>query len=329
MQTALVRAALRAGAGRACAGYHIGLTPAADSIERVLHDVLGQPVTIGIFLGPPRANLKPVLQVLDRRDGRLLAIAKVGLTALTRQLAETEAQALTHLAVRRSPALATPELLHFGYWRGHTVLVQSALELERTPLSIDRTVRDLAMREVALHNGVTTGPLQGSSYLAGLERRLTSLSGTGPSDGLRQALRAAAEGVARFGSWHGDWTPWNMAVRHGRALVWDWERYGRDVPLGFDALHYAFMLALRSKGGSTDAGLALLRSCSEILRPFGVRGPEAKRIALFYMLDLAIRYLADRQAETGVSGDDVTQWLKPVLSVVRIEGISEVGGSDG
>ncbi len=32
------------------------------------------------------------------------------------------------------------------------------------------------------------------------------------------------------------------------AMVWDWERFDIDVPVGWDALHYAFQSKVRLNG---------------------------------------------------------------------------------
>lgn len=319
VQTSAARALLRSGAGRVLGkGFGIRRATGADSIESLLYSVLGVPVVIGVFLGPLRANRKPVLQVLDE-DGNLLAIAKVGLTPLTRQLASTEAAALRELHERTNGIVQTPKLLHFGAWRGHTVLVQSALDVAGAPVNVDPNVRNEAMRQVAESNGVTTVPWAAAAYLRRLERRVEVLDDSAMAAQLHRALEnlRCTGSMIRFGTWHGDWTPWNMAVRAGRALVWDWERYEKDVPVGFDALHYAFMLALKARSGQERSGIDLVARAAHILRPLGVPDSGAKTIAVSYLLELATRYLADKQAEMG-GGSSVGQWLEPVLSTVHI-----------
>lgn len=315
--TAAACRALRTGAGHALGGFRVRRSPGADSIEDLLTAVLDRPVRVGVFLGPPRANRKPVLQVLDEH-GRLIAVAKVGLTDLARHLAATEATALKALGRRRG-MLTTPDLVHFGEWRDHTVLVQTALDLVDAPVRVDDDVRRAAMRELATLNGVRTEPWVASSYLLRLSARVRAL----PASPLTLRMRLAVDELAgvrsgvRLGTWHGDWTAWNMAVRDGRALVWDWERYETDVPLGFDALHYAFMPALKAATGVEAAGVRLLARAPALLEGFGVAPDEAHRVAASYLLDLATRYLTDRQAETGVGGGAVASWLEPALAAVR------------
>lgn len=52
---------------------------APDGIERHLATQLAQDIRIGVLLGPPRPNQKPVLQIFDAA-GSTLAFAKVGVT---------------------------------------------------------------------------------------------------------------------------------------------------------------------------------------------------------------------------------------------------------
>lgn len=330
LQSSLAGLALRTGtAQRLMGGFHVQCAAGSDSIERLLESVLGRPVVIGIFLGPKRANRKPVLQVLDDR-GDLVAIAKVGLTPLTRVLASTEAAALTELQHRRGTVLTPPELLYYGEWRGHSVLVQSPLDLCQAPINIDPGVRSAAMRELAYSSGVQTTTWAGSSYLARLQSRVSLLARSELVQVMQTVIAWLRERPSSvdFGTWHGDWTAWNMAVAGDRALVWDWERYEHDVPVGFDALHYAFMPALKGRDAETS-GLGLLGSAGQILHPFGVAEQVAKEIVISYLMDLAVRYLSDRQADTGVAGGDPAEWLMPVLSTIRIGGVREMDDQHG
>ncbi len=60
------------------------------SLVSHLSDELGQELTAGIHLGPPRANRKPVLQLMDP-SGATVAFAKVGVNRLTRERVRHEA----------------------------------------------------------------------------------------------------------------------------------------------------------------------------------------------------------------------------------------------
>jgi hypothetical protein len=121
----------------------------------------------------------------------------------------------------------------------------------------------------------------------------------------------------RYGAWHGDWTPWNMAAQDYGLLLWDWDRFGTGVPVGFDALHYDLHRRMRHSQDARVAVHELLDRAEELLAPFDVTRPAAARLtSLLYLIDLATRYLEDKRAggRLGVLGT----WLLPeLLSVVE------------
>ena len=81
---------------------------------------------MSVHVGAPRANRKPVLQLLSP-DGTTLGFAKLGVNRLTRRLVRAETSALVTLRYLRLSTVDTPRVLHTGRWRGHQVLVQEAL----------------------------------------------------------------------------------------------------------------------------------------------------------------------------------------------------------
>ena len=89
------------------AQVHVAEEEGGESIATHLSALLGQPVRLGIHLGPPRANQKPVLQVLTP-EGRTLGFAKIGANVLTRQLVAAEAQALEAVAAAGVAGLGVP-----------------------------------------------------------------------------------------------------------------------------------------------------------------------------------------------------------------------------
>ena len=102
-----------------------GTGPDSD-VAAYLNAALGRDVLVSLRIGPPRANRKPVLQLLAA-DGGLAGFAKIGVTELTRDLVRAEAAALALLGAARLDHLAVPRLIHHGQWRGHEVLVQAGL----------------------------------------------------------------------------------------------------------------------------------------------------------------------------------------------------------
>ncbi|SNS88956.1 hypothetical protein SAMN05421812_102233 [Asanoa hainanensis] len=295
--------------------------PDAETIDGYLRRVLGADVALSIHIGPARANRKPVLQLIAR-DGRTVGFGKMGTGPLTRRLVRAETSALQALSHAVVDDVTIPSVLHSGEWRGHQVLIQSALPVwqPRAPLSAERLAA--AQRAVALCCGTSKGWLSTSPYWSELRERLAGVADR--PDGA--ALAAAARDLAaragdtdlRFGSWHGDWAPWNMAALAGSLLVWDWERFTLGVPMGFDALHYELQRRIQTDPDAAAAVERTVTRAPRLLAPFEVPRAAAELTALLYLIDLAARYLADRQAEAGARLGVLGTWLLPVL-VRRVE----------
>ena len=289
---------------------------ALDTIETYLHEVLGTDLHVSLHIGPARANRKPVLQLLEP-SGRTYGFAKVGVNDLTRRLVRAEAHSLRLLDEAGFETLAVPRVLHHGQWRGHEVLVQSALPTwERSQTR--RPLLVAAMRELAEVDGVRAQPLAETDYWQRIRTGVAGLDDTPSRTALSEALDdlhvAASSADVVLGSWHGDWTPWNMAPRGDRLMLWDWERFAHGVPLGFDALHYDLQEAVTRNG--VAPGLAvqtLLDRSAQLLRPFGVAEEQAPLVASLYLMDIAVRYLQDGQAQAGARLGRLGSWLLPAL----------------
>lgn len=293
-------------------------TGSADTIETYLRGRLGTDLVLSLHIGPARANRKPVLQLLTRR-GRTTGFAKLGVNELTRSLVRAERDSLRELATAGLRHTTVPSVLHHGTWNGLEVLVQSPLPVweRRAPATAERLAA--TMREIAEVGGVRAEPLRGGSYWTSLAERLAGLDAADDNvEPLRAAFAAAgerADGVTlRFGSWHGDLTPWNMATLRDTVLVWDWERFAHGVPIGFDAVHYDFQGAVvRQRQDPQGAIAGCVRRAPALLAPFGVDERAARLTVTLYLIDIATRYLQDGQAEAGARLGALGQWLLPVL----------------
>lgn len=289
----------------------------ADTVETYLADLLHRDIRLSMYLGPPRANRKPVLHILTPA-GHPVAFAKVGVSPLTRELVRTEYSALTQMQETGLHGITVPEVLHYGNWRGLDILVLSALPAwrRRHPLPAPQLAE--AMTTVARVDGVHSMPLRGSGYLTQLRRRLGS-AGESPDQAtllwLVDELSDRVGGqILTYGAWHGDWTPWNMASTSDGVLVWDWERFTPGVPLGFDALHHRLQTEVgpghREPLAAADA---CLQDAPALLAPFGLDAGQAQVTALLYQADLATRYLIDQQAAAGARLGAPGSWLIPAL----------------
>ena len=311
--------ALAGGGGAVGLGgrLRVRVSPGIDTIEAYLSSVLGREVLISTHLGAARANRKPVLQLLTAR-GEPAGFAKISVNPLTRDLIRSERAALDALAAESLCGLTIPQVLHHGQWRGRDVLIMTALPVWRRRKPLRPGLLTAAMTELAEVGGRIRGPLVGSDYLSTLRSRLERAP-VGPDratlDATLDALAAAfGRTPISFGSWHGDWTGWNMACTADGLLVWDWERFTRPVPVGFDALHYRLQSAvIRRREPPPAAAAECVRAAASVLKPFGVPATEARLVAILYLTELSARYLADRQAEAGARLGQPGTWLIPAI----------------
>ncbi len=122
------------------------------------------------------------------------------------------------------------------------------------------------------------------------ERELASRS-------LSQLRDVAADVDLPVGSWHGDWTPWNLAPSADRGmLVWDWERFASGVPVGYDALHYSGQVGQMRPAGPAGALTDTRRDLAALLTPFGVTTEARQPVFVLYLVELLVRYTEDAQA---------------------------------
>ena len=288
------------------------------SIEAHLSAVLGTDVVVSMYLGAPRANRKPVLQVLTPQ-GRTVAYVKVGVDPLTSRLVRAEAAALGTVAAAGLRSTTVASVLHAGEWNGLELLVQSPLPVgeSRTRPSADQV--GVAQVEVSAIGRTDGGPLATSPYWADLTARIAELPDTPAAATLGDlAVRLEkefGEVPLDLGAWHGDWTPWNTAVADGRLLVWDWERFAVGVPVGYDALHWALQTDLVNHlADPGEAARESLVRAGSVLERFGLITDQVRATAVSYLAELAARYLADRQAEAGARLGDVGSWLLPAVA---------------
>jgi hypothetical protein len=298
------------------------IPPGTVTIESYLASVLGQDLQVSLLLGAPRANRKPVLQLLTA-DGVTAGFAKLGDGPLARELVAAEHAALRRLGRTGLTWLQLPQVLHYGKWAGRPVLVLSALPAGPRRRQWPAGPLTAAMAELAAVTGLRYGPLAGSGYLGRLTARLATAGPTRDRAAVSAALavitRRAGMAPLAFGCWHGDWTPWNMSGTRAGLAVWDWERFATGVPAGFDTLH--FRLHAEVLGGRRPARpaaaraacVALVRDAPRVLAPYGAPPAAARLTAILYLAEIAARYLADGQDQTGHPLSGPGRWLIPAL----------------
>lgn len=270
-----------------------------------LDEALGGPAQVGaILLGPARANRKPVV-LLTTSNGDLHAVAKFGINEVTRPLVEHEAFALDQVGKHLGGDVYTPKLVASGAVGDAQALVMEPLprlmvgrgpsrealvELVRSISSIDRREGPDLPTVAAAH-----------PRLAPLRRRV-------------EAIAVQTAGV-QTGSFHGDLHPGNLGVAdNGRLVLWDWERWGYGVPVGFDLLHHDLQSSItRDRVAPIEAAARLAEDAPAILEPLGVPSSKASAVALDYLVRLAARYAGDAQDKAGSMLGVIEDWLFPVV----------------
>ncbi|HEY8202794.1 MAG TPA: hypothetical protein VII47_15760, partial [Actinomycetota bacterium] len=277
-------------------GYE-GALPLKELLSEIFEQSGGGPIELAVRLGPLRPNRKPVIQIL-RPDGTVLGYAKVSRTDLTARLVHNEGVMLARVAEAGPRTFQVPTVLHAGLWAGMQILVVGPLPRRRMALGgTDARMPVAATRELAELFGTTRQALASSPHWQSTLARIAGLPEPG---GLAATSLAEAAGELErrhgpeelsIGSWHGDWTPSNMA-RGGRHLcVWDWERSGSGKPVGMDAGHFGFHIA--RKVGSLapkPAAAATLQWLPGALEAMGLEGRHAALMLSLALLEMAVRF---------------------------------------
>jgi hypothetical protein len=316
------RRTVRAAAAVLALGVRAGILPALRQHVRVsaapghqpgpglasyLRDVLGRDdLRIAVRMGGQRPNRKPVLQVLTPSGG-ILAYVKVGWNDLTRSLVRNEIEVLRALTEsgKEPRTFAFPAVLHSGRWDDLEVLVMAPVAQApwRRGVGSEDELAAIA-REVAALTPESRHELGTSDYWKTTRSRLDALS----SSVRPSRLNVVHDLVARledryggtelhFGECHGDWTRWNMAGQATKVMIFDWERSGRRVPVGMDAAHFDFDLAVKwRRKAPLYAVRSLLTGGGTVLPHFTSSAVPARVLISLDLLEMLLRYEEARSA---------------------------------
>ncbi|MFK8023907.1 MAG: hypothetical protein AB8G26_08085 [Ilumatobacter sp.] len=311
-----------------------------DGVARNLVEHLGQELerdlTAGIFLGPPRANRKPNLQLIDER-ARTVAFAKVGVNPLTNDRIRSETDALDRLADAELDVLRVPWILARGTWRESEYVAISPLPRAKERVD-DPDLRHQAMRELVAAFPTADERLSDMVWWNEWSRRLDAFADDrdrGPrsdADELReyaaQLEKSCGSRVLGTGAAHGDWTPWNMDIIDGQAAVWDWERFDDNVPIGWDALHFEFQARVRLKRQAPRAALrSMSQDSEELVVRNGGYADDGPLLMALYALRLGSRFVVDGQERAGAKKGPLATWLLPEMDRLVEEADSASAGA--
>ncbi len=303
----LLALGMRAGIAQHLLRDRLDLSMDADAsmdglvVREYLREVFGTRVGAAVLLGADRPNRKPVLQVLTT-DGQVLGYAKVGWNAVSRNLVRTEARVLETLAEPRNrpSTFKVPRLLHVGRCGNLEVIVVAPVPREPwyrrgAPVSLPVA----ATREVSARSLVEHTALVETRYWSALRDRVARPLDHGAATGIREALTEVMDLVAdrmggtvlATGSWHGDWTPWNMSLAGGELYIWDWERSGEDTPLGIDVAHFVFLVLVKIRKLSPQAAVRRsIELCRDLFPKIGVPAAHVRVVTSLHLLEMCTRY---------------------------------------
>jgi hypothetical protein len=280
-----------------------GTSPVAPELADVLlsehlAEVFGRrDLSLAVRAGRVRPNRKPLLQLISTA-GEVVSYVKVGWNPLTRRLVTTEAEALDKLRSERHSTFAVPRVLYRGSWHGLELLALSPLE-GRIVRPNDSDLGDVlrAMMEISRLTDAEQRRLAESAYWLSRRERIGALAANSHLTRLADHLEArwGAE-VLAFGSWHGDWTPWNMARREGTLAVWDWERSGDGFPVGLDGAHFDFQTALTEARHRWEPALPRALAGNAPLLPQLPDAGERRVLVALHLLEMALRSSEGREA---------------------------------
>lgn len=294
----------------------------AGSIAEHLQHIFGQPVCFGLMTGSARANRKPVLGIYDL-SGKELGFAKIGLSDLAAELVSNEHQALLAMNGITSADINVPQIISYDYWADRPVLVMSALRPNALQKPLNLPLQ--AVRAIISSSPVHICPLGNSAWYRSTVQQLDQLPEVYEAQQLLALLTELAQREADqelgFGAWHGDFGPWNMARTTAAPMVWDWERYAQQLPLGLDLYHFSAHERLREIGNMPQALSALrdpdlARAVNGLHHEHGTGHLAEHRthlLAVLYLASLATRFLEDGYHHRVQATFDLGSWHLRVM----------------
>ena len=282
---------------RIVGGHQASLvTMLEDTVARAVGPTAG-PLHVALRLGSWGHARSLVVRVLGP-TGSTIAFGKVGIDAHGHAAVRAEGRNLTHVASLGLRRVATSDVLARHEWRGLDVLVVSPLLAGEPPADAGLPVE--AMLELASSATPRSAPLTDSGWWSTVLDRLAQVD----DPGLRSELDARAREIGAaapatpvpLGPWHGDWTAWNMAWDGPRVLLWDWEHFAEDVPVGFDLVHHLAQ-GLRVSAGTGPEAEAAWRVMADAVLARHVDLDRTARdlVRAAYLLEVNLRFVLDRQ----------------------------------
>lgn len=288
-----------------------------DTFLEHLERIVGRDdLVCSVHLGPPRVNRKPVVRAMDRR-GRPVAFAKLGTTSLTQQRVGAEAAALACLSAAKTPGLIVPSVLEAGRWNDIEYLVLNPVDTLGGPAY--PALRRRAVQSLVDAFPVERTALSEAAWWRRLHTQLAPAEGTSSDvDRLLGAWSRVTDRwgahVVQTGASHGDWSPWNTRRLGGDVVAWDWERFDRGRPVGWDEIHYEVTAC------ASGAGVGARQLHERSLAVHGAGSVEEMLIAT-YLLHRGTSFVVNQHERHGTPNGPIAHWLLPVLEAASAQTI--------
>ena len=293
------------------------------SIEEQIRVHVPSAASLGVLLGPVRANAKPVLRIFDT-SGRTIAFGKVGHNELSAALVRREAEVLGELSGAPFTSFELPSVLFAGRWGESELLLMTPLGATDSPAGSHAPpsweLPLAAMVALAEHGGTVESVISASPFRGRLGERIDAApteTAMRLSVLVQRVDRHSGARALGFGRWHGDWAPWNMGVPTavgGSVQVWDWERSETGVPLGFDVVHFLLQREFFRRTAGAEMADVLVESGSQALARWCPKREHVEATILLYLVEILARYATD-------GGPSPTPQLQS--RIATIEGVFE------
>lgn len=269
---------------------------APSPVEELLGSVASEHVAaMAVSTGTPGPARKMTLAGFDA-TGRMLAVAKVAISPLASRLLAQEASCLRALTQREDLAAHCPRLLAEAEVAGERIIVQEAVPGRPSGTALTPAHARLL---AALASGPAR-PATSSTLITKLLVRLAALGEPGiPARHVQDwAIKELEGAMLPRTIVHGDFAPWNLRLKHGQIVAFDWEYAHCDgLPL-LDETHHRLQTGFLLHGWGASRALAELAR----LEALGIyeMGPEHVRaLQAIYLLDAFAR-----RHEEGYPRDD-------------------------
>ena len=302
-------------------GERVWLDPdTLGALGTALGGCVGEPaVSLAFYLGTPGAYRKITIQVTTAA-GRVLGYAKISDQPLAQAALEAEWRTLRQLSAWKNLRGRVPEVVYWGDWRAHKVLLTTAGPPHPGPPRLGclhfEFLRDL---QAAFSEERSFDVSSMFMSLMHATRRWGLRYPDPWPERLTRAMRCLEE---RLGSVrlplcmaHRDFTPWNTRVGPRGLFVFDWEAAADGLTPLYDAFHFEAIQA--ALGAPSRPGSESLTELLAVLWPAGAR--HFPWLYFAYLVDMSLYYGEARRCAPDAGDERVLRWLGKQIDT-RLEG---------